>query len=50
MLTWLWYILEWVGDTGGDSCYWYIGIWIFEVKSTLFKFVFEVEDLVKIKP
>ena len=49
MLTWLWYILEWVADIGGDSCCWYIGIEIFGVKLTLFKFVFEVEDLVKIK-
>ena len=39
MLTWLGYISEWVGDTRGDSCCW----------STLFKFVFEVEDLVDIK-
>ena len=49
MLTWLGYISEWVGDTGGDSCCWYTGIRIFGVKSTLFKFVFEVEDLVNIK-
>ena len=50
MLTWLWYILEWVGDTWEDSYCWYTRIGIFRVKSTLFKFVFEVEDLVKIKP
>ena len=41
--------MEWVGDTRGDSCCWYIGIWIFGVKLTLFKFVVEVEDLVEIK-
>ena len=49
MLTWLGYISKWVGDTGEDSCCWYIGIGIFGVKSTLFKFVFEVEDHVEIK-
>ena len=40
---------EWVGGTRGDSCCWYTWIGIFAVKSTLFKFVFEVEDLVEIK-
>ena len=34
---------------GGDYCCWYTGIGIFLGKSTLFKFVFEVEDLVNIK-
>ena len=36
---------EWVGGVGGDSCCWYTWIGIFAVKSTLFKFVFEVENL-----
>ena len=49
MLTWLGYISKWVGDIGGDSCCWYTRIEIFGVKSTLFNFVFEVEDLVEIK-
>ena len=48
-MTWLGYISEWVGDTGGDSCCWYTGIGIFGVKLTPFKFVFEVEDIVEIK-
>ena len=42
------YISKWVWCMDGDSC-WYIGIRIFGVKSTLFKFVFEVENLVEIK-
>ena len=49
MLIWLWYISKWVSDIGGDSCCWYTGIGIFLGKSTLFKFVFEVEDFVEIK-
>ena len=49
MLTWLLYILEWVADIGGDSCCWYIGIEIFGVKLTPFKFAFEVEDIEDIK-
>ena len=49
MLTWLGYISKWVGDIGGDSCCWYTGIGFFGVKSTPFKFAFEVEDLADIK-
>ena len=45
MLTWLGYMSEWIDDIGGDSCCWYTGIGFFGVKSTLFKFVFEVEGL-----
>ena len=48
-MTWLWYISEWVGDVGGDSCCWYTGIGIFGVKSTPFRLGFEVEGLADIK-
>ena len=48
-MTWLEYKSEWVGDTGGDSYYWYTKIWIFWVKSTPFKLAFEVEGLVDTK-
>ena len=41
------YISKWVWCMDGDSCC-YIGIRIFGVKSTLFKFVFEVEGLKEI--
>ena len=41
--------MEWVGDIRGDSCCWYTAIGIFGVKSTQFKFAFEVEDLADIK-
>ena len=48
-MTWLGYIAEWVGDTGGDSCCWYTRIRIFWVKLTPFKLGFEVECLAYIK-
>ena len=38
-----------MGDAGGDSCCWYIGIGIFGVKSTPFRLGFEVEGLTDIK-
>ena len=34
---------KWVNDMRGDSYCWLTGIGIFGVKSTLFKFVFELE-------
>ena len=42
-------MLEWVGNIGGDSCCWYTRIGIFGVKSTLFKFVFELKGLIERK-